>query len=222
LADLGAPQANDGITQILTPAEPGVAADPDLPRMVRTVTVLPDGTIVNNQMAPADGDAAAANPPQANALLAEPPPAAPPADADPIAVGAIDPPAPAAEPAAEPEPAPAAVVPAPADPAPAAVATPAALTVANLPTAGDPIAPGFYVQVTAQASEQAAQTQLLDFQARVPGLLGSRPAIIQRAELEQGIFYRVKFGPFDARADAIVLLESLREAGIDGFIADHR
>ncbi len=214
LADLGAPQANDGITQILTPAEPGAVADPDLPRMVRTVTVLTDGTIVNNQTALAGGDAAAANPPPADALVAEPA-APPPANIDPIAVAAVDPPA------AAPEPAPG-LVPPPADPAPAAAAPQPALAVANLPTAADPIAPGFYVQVTAQASEQAARTQLLDFQARVPGLLANRPAIIQRAELEQGIFYRVKLGPFDARADAIVLLESLRAAGIDGFIAEHR
>ena len=217
-ADLAAtPEANDGITQILTPTDPaaaGLAADPELPRMVRTVTVLPDGTIVDNETAPAVGEApVAANPagaePRVVAVIADPLPADPPAT-DPIAVAAIDPAA--ADPVL--------VAVEPAIITPLAPAQPN-LTVANLPNAGDPIAPGFYVQVTAQGSEQAAQAQVLEFRARAPSLLGGRSAIIQRAELEQGVFYRVKFGPLATRAEAVTLVESLRAAGMDGFIANH-
>jgi len=212
VADLAArPEANDGITQILTPTDPATADAVDLPRMVRTVTVLTDGTIVENETAPAAGATPAA--PAAAATPAPEPPAADPvpANTDPIAVAAIDPPA------AETPPALLTVPTETMTPPP-----PAPQAVANLPRAGDPIAPGFYVQVTAQASEQAAQTQLQDFRARAPGLLGTRPAIIQRAELDQGIFYRVKFGPFATRPEAVTLVENLRAIGMDGFIADHQ
>jgi hypothetical protein len=218
-----APDADDGITQILAPAEPTVAADE--PRMVRTVTVLTDGTIVHNETAPAGGAAAPAVTAEAapaatpvNPLVTNPPPAAPAAAAetpppatDPVAVAAIQPLV------AQPQPAPA---PAPA-PTPAAAAAPQPTAVANLPTATDPIAPGFYVQVTAQGSEAAAQAQLRDFRARAPSLLGSRPAIIQRAELPNGIFYRVQFGPLATRSDAEDLRQSLLVAGIDAFITSH-
>ena len=231
-ADLGAaPDANDGITQILTPADPGAGIDPaaaDLPRMVRTVTVLPDGTIVGHETAPAEGEAAGAAPAEGAALPdpvvanAPPAPAAAvpePAPADPIAAVVNNPDAAAAAP-----PEPVRLV----EP-PAAEAQPLALTpapavadqVANLPRVGDPIAPGFYVQVSSQRSEQAAQTQLNALRGQAPSLLGDRPAIIQRIELpERGVFFRVQFGPFSG-ADAQSLLQSLSEVGIDAFVMNH-
>jgi hypothetical protein len=232
-ADLGAaPDANDGITQILTPADPGAGIDPaaaaDLPRMVRTVTVLPDGTIIGHETTPADGEAAGAAPAAGAALpdpvVANAPPApAPltpePAPADPIAAVVNNP---AAAAAAAPEPVP--LIERPAAEAQPLLLTPAAPApdqVANLPRVGDPIAPGFYVQVSSQRSEQAAQTQLAALRGQAPSLLGDRPAIIQRIELpERGVFFRVQFGPFSG-ADAQSLLQSLGEVGIDAFVMNH-
>ena len=200
--DLGVtPQANDGITRILSPAgAAGVVAgiDPDAPIMVRTVTVLVDGAIVENNAVPVGG--------------AEP--------AEPVAPGeaaaAGDTPDAEAPVVVAPAESPVAV--APGEAAAVVAATP---TVGNVPAAGDPIAPGFYVQVSAQGTERAALAQLAEFRARTPSLLGSRAAVIQRAELPQGVYYRVQFGPAASQVEAEQLRASLLAIGMDAFVTSH-
>lgn len=202
MADINAAtETEDGIGDILAPAtEPDdTAPAADMPRMVRTTTVLADGTIVANGTVPADGDAAApaedTTPPE-NA-------AAPVEDTTPEAT-------PPAEPAAETPPAePAVETPAPADVA--------ALTPPPTPTAADPIAPGLYVQVAALGTEALAQDTLQDFRARAPAILQNQPAVIQRAELAAGVYFRVWFGPLSS-GEAESLRQQLTAAGIDSFI----
>lgn len=206
VADIGAtPEANDGITEILKPA----AGDPVFdggasPRLVRTVTVLRDGTIVYNDAALADGETPLADP-----AIADDPAAA----AEPVAVAPIAADPVIAAPIAEPP-----IVAAQIDaPIPVVVETVGAND-PNVPNAGDPIAPGFYVQVSAQGTEEAAQAQLADFRSLAPSLLGARQAVIQRADLPQGVFFRVQFGPSSTQAEAEQLRQSLNTAGIDAFV----
>ena len=161
----------------------GVPPD-ELSRLVRVVTVLADGRILD----PAD-------PPLADPALAVP---AVPAEA------AVPPQEVAAVPVQAPE---------------AEAAPPAEVAALDdPPIAGGAIAPGFYVQVSAQGSEQAAQNQLAEYRARAPDILATQPAVIQRADLPQGIFYRVQFGPLPGRAEADNLMQSLIAVGIDAFV----
>lgn len=207
-----APESNDGITQILaqgngTPGEAAALA----PRMVRTVTVLPDGRIVDAESTPADGEPAAETPAgEADAAVASPPEGEAPAAEDPAAETPV---------AETPEEAPVAD----ADPAPAPEPQPD--DVANVPAAsldapplGTPIAPGFYVQVSAQGSEDAARAQLAEFRGAAPSILGDQPAVIQRAELPQGTYFRVQFGPMASQAEADQLRQQLASVGIDSFV----
>lgn len=197
-----APEANDGITQVLAQNGDGVGGIDTEPRMVRTVTVLPDGRIIESEAAPAvDAPAIDGGVGDEGGEAANPAPAV---DVDPPVIEAADPLA--IEPVNE---------------DPVAVDAPQIAAGPNVPSVGDPIAPGFYVQVSAQGSEAAAQDQLAEFRTRSPSLLGSRAAVIQRAELPQGTYFRVQFGPLSTQAEAEQLRQSLSAAGIDSFVTSN-
>ena len=118
-------------------------------------------------------------------------------------------PAPATEPTAAPAETPAAT-----DTEPTTVA---ANTTTEPVAAGTPIPAGIYVQVSAQGTEAAAQSTLQDFLNRAPSILGGEPTAIDRAELTNGTYYRVLFGPYSS-ADAQSLMQRLAAVGIDAFI----
>ncbi len=212
VADLSvAPEENDGITQMLAQNGEGGPAVTE-PRMVRTVTVLPDGRIVDSEAAPADGEVPADDLAAEDAAVDDA--EAPDLVANDGAAGAAGAPE-AADPVEEAVPANDNGAPEVADPVeePQLVANAGA----NIPSVGDPIAPGFYVQVSAQGSEAAAQDQLADLRSRAPSLLGDRSAVIQRAELPQGTYFRLQFGPL-GEAEANQLRQSLAAVGIDSFV----
>ncbi len=207
--------ADDGIAAILAPEADDTGNAADLPRMVRTVTVLPDGTIVNNNTTPANGAAPAADTPAEPAIETAANTPAPTAETPVAATPVVETPAaetaPAQTPAAETPATPAAETPA------ATTTTTAPAQVANTPTTATAIAAGIYVQVSAQGTEAAAQSTLQDLVTRAPSVLTGQPTAIDRAELPQGTYYRVLFGPYSA-ADADALRQRLAAVGIDSFI----
>ena len=73
---------------------------------------------------------------------------------------------------------------------------------------------GYAVQVTAQRSEAEAQAAFRSLQARYPQQLGSRHALIRRADLgAKGVYYRALIGPFASAEQAASLCGSLKAAG---------
>ncbi len=117
-------------------------------------------------------------------------PAAPPREA-----ATITPPA-SETPPAEPEPV---VEAAPAPPAPAVAET------------------GQYlIQLLSVRSEAAATTAWSNLQAAYPDQLAGETLNIEAADLgERGTFYRVRFGAFDAKADATAVCSALKAQGQD-------
>lgn len=94
-----------------------------------------------------------------------------------------------------------------------APAQPAATTPETSISAGS-----FIVQVTSQRSETAARNAYTGLQQRYPSVLGSRSAVIVRADLgDRGTFYRARI-PTGSRAEAITLCENLKAAGGDCFV----
>jgi cell division septation protein DedD len=85
---------------------------------------------------------------------------------------------------------------------------------APVATAPAPAAGGYAVQVTSQRSEAEAQTEFKTLQAKFPGQLGNRQAIIHRADLaEKGTFYRALVGPFASSEAAAAMCSNLKAAG---------
>ncbi|MEZ5764767.1 MAG: SPOR domain-containing protein [Xanthobacteraceae bacterium] len=73
---------------------------------------------------------------------------------------------------------------------------------------------GYVVQVSSQRSEADAQAAYRAIQSRFPNVLGSRSAMIRRADLgERGIYYRAMVGPFSAAEEAGQLCNSLKSVG---------
>lgn len=73
---------------------------------------------------------------------------------------------------------------------------------------------GYMVQISSQRSEADAQAAYRAMQSKFPNVLGSRTAMIRRADLgEKGIYYRAMVGPFSAAEDAGQLCNSLKSAG---------
>jgi hypothetical protein len=83
------------------------------------------------------------------------------------------------------------------------------------PVSAPPVAAAgsFFVQVSAQKSEEDAQTAFRAMQAKYPDQLGGRQPVIRRKDLEKGVFFGVQVGPFASRDDAVQLCESLKSAG---------
>ena len=64
---------------------------------------------------------------------------------------------------------------------------------------GDPPAPPlhYFVQLTAQRTEQEAQDRFDEMQERFPDMLGSRRPVIRRTVAGVSVLYRAMVGPFD-------------------------
>lgn len=91
-------------------------------------------------------------------------------------------------------------------------AAPAPTRTAAAPTAGG--SGGYMVQISSQRSEADAQAAYRAMQSKFPNVLGSRSAMIRRADLgEKGIYYRALVGPFPVADDAGQLCNSLKAAG---------
>ena len=79
-----------------------------------------------------------------------------------------------------------------------------------------PAASGAYVvQVSAQRSENEAQSAYQSLQTKYPGVLGGRNASIKRVDLgdKGGVFYRAQVGSFATSEQATTFCNSLKDAG---------
>lgn len=75
------------------------------------------------------------------------------------------------------------------------------------------VAGGYSVQVTSQRSEGEAQAAFAALQAKFPGVLGGRQAVIRRADLgDKGVYYRAQV-PFGSQGEAADFCASLKSAG---------
>jgi hypothetical protein len=73
---------------------------------------------------------------------------------------------------------------------------------------------GHFVQLSAQRSEDEAESSFRAMQAKFPNLLGNREAVIRRKDVSgKGTFYGAQVGPFASREEAIQLCESLKSQG---------
>jgi hypothetical protein len=99
----------------------------------------------------------------------------------------------------------------PVAPAPARVAsTNPAQQITPAPTASG----GYVVQISSQRSESDAQASFRALQGKFPSVLGSRTALIKRADLgDKGTYYRAMVGPFGSQDEASQLCGSLKSAG---------
>lgn len=87
-------------------------------------------------------------------------------------------------------------------------------TASIAPNGGVPAPGSFVVQVSAQKSEADAQASYKLLQVKYPTVLGSRQALIRKADLgDKGIFYRAQIGPFGNAEEANEFCGSLRTAG---------
>jgi hypothetical protein len=72
----------------------------------------------------------------------------------------------------------------------------------------------YVVQVSSQRSEADAQASYKALQGKFPSVLGSRPALIKRADLgDKGVYYRAMAGPFASSEEAAQVCGSLKTAG---------
>ena len=72
----------------------------------------------------------------------------------------------------------------------------------------------YVVQVSAQKTEDEAQSSYRALQQKYPGVLGSRNASIRRADLgDKGVYYRAQVGPFASSEQASTFCNSLKDAG---------
>jgi SPOR domain len=96
------------------------------------------------------------------------------------------------------------------EPAGAPMATAPAAAPASAPSAGG----GYAVQVSSQRSEAEAHSAFKELQAKYPGQLGNRQAMIHRADLgAKGTYYRAMVGPFGSAEQAASLCSSIKAAG---------
>jgi sporulation related protein len=223
----GAPVVNSPPARSATTATANPPSAIGEPRRVRTVPIRPEQ----------GGDVSAAPPAQ------QPMTVAPPRQADAAATAPADePPAPRA---AAPKPSaraalrsapPVAAAPVPAGNAPLSLSPdansnslpppPAQETFSPPPRAAAPptrvaSAPAsgggsYLVQVSSQKSEADAQSAYRGIQSKYPGVLGSHPHTVRRADLgAKGVYYRAMVGPFGSREEAVQLCSSLKQAGGD-------
>jgi len=72
----------------------------------------------------------------------------------------------------------------------------------------------YVVQVASQRSEAEAQASFKALQSKYPAVLGSRQAVIRRADLgDKGVYYRAQIGPFPTQEDAADMCGNLKAAG---------
>jgi SPOR domain len=73
---------------------------------------------------------------------------------------------------------------------------------------------GYLVQVSSQKDEADAQASVRSLQKKFPAALGSRPTVIQRADLgDKGVYYRTMVGPFGSTEEAAQFCGNLKSAG---------
>jgi SPOR domain len=73
---------------------------------------------------------------------------------------------------------------------------------------------GYLVQVASQRSEVEAKALYRALQDKFPAVLGSRSALIKRADLgDKGVYYRAVVGPFGTPDEALQFCSSLMSAG---------
>ncbi|MET0970341.1 MAG: SPOR domain-containing protein [Tardiphaga sp.] len=73
---------------------------------------------------------------------------------------------------------------------------------------------GYVVQISSQRSENDAQASFKALQTKFPSVLGSRTALIKRADLgEKGTYYRAMVGPFGTPDEASQFCGNLKSAG---------
>jgi hypothetical protein len=73
---------------------------------------------------------------------------------------------------------------------------------------------GYLVQVSSQRNEADAQASYRALQDKFPAVLGSRAALIMRADLgDHGVFYRAAVGPFVTPDEAAQFCANLKSAG---------
>ena len=72
----------------------------------------------------------------------------------------------------------------------------------------------YVVQVSAQKTEEEAQSSYRALQAKYPGVLSGRDASIRRADLgDKGVYYRAQVGPFANAEAANTFCGNLKAAG---------
>jgi len=73
---------------------------------------------------------------------------------------------------------------------------------------------GHFVQLSAQRSEDEAESSFRAMQAKFPNLLGNREAVIRRKDVSgKGTFFGAQVGPFASREEAVQLCDSLKSQG---------
>ncbi|GGK49735.1 SPOR domain-containing protein [Salinarimonas ramus] len=234
----------DGGLQPPLVSSPAVAALGE-PRRVRTVTVRPDGTIIQPtglspaaQPATAPAETASAAPAQAPGTPAPLEPLAPLAPVPEIGAGndlpSMDLPAtdlPATELAAVAPEAPAPVPPpAPARdsfPAPAPAQPSGPLQLSALPTVSAPVAQpaaptgGYAVQLAIRGSEDRARAAFSELQAQYSSIIGDGQPIIRQAVVNGSTIYRVRVGPYSLER-ANQACDQIKAAAGDCFVASNQ
>jgi SPOR domain len=77
----------------------------------------------------------------------------------------------------------------------------------------------YLVQLSSQKTEADAAASYRALQGKFPAVLGSRQAVIRRADLgEKGIYYRAMVGPFGSSDEATQFCVSLKSAGGQCFV----
>jgi hypothetical protein len=207
--------------QSSAPSGSGVVGGAE-PKKVRTIAIRPDQGMSDPA---ASASAAPSAAPQASAPAPSPsqpapvrviPTSKPAAAAPPQRAANNSPPAEDPEPAARPTPAPRAAANAPLSLNPnAAPARAAAPPVARTASVAAPASGGggYLVQVSSQRSEAEAQSAFTSLQAKYPGQLGGKQAVVRKVELgEKGTYYRAMVPAGDA-AEANQLCSGIKAAG---------
>lgn len=217
------------------PQPTGIVAGLGEPRKVRTVSVRPDGTIIDGESAPlartaalAPGSLPAMTAPVSPPVVtgATPAPKKPETTAAVAIPGAPSPTATtpvAARPAAAPAEGaatPARAVPAPVAPRPPQVAAvaPTSIPAGAAAPAAEAGGGGFTVQLAAPGSEQEARETATRLERRFSGELGGMKPFVRRAEVNGKTIYRVRVGNL-TRDDATSLCTRVQSAGGQCFVA---
>ncbi len=219
---------NGGATADATGATAGAPAKPQSsgglnlgePRKVRTVSIRPDGTMIQPDSAgraaaapamtlpPAAQGAASAQTVPSTSGASQPAAQPKPAASTPAAVAA----------APAPKPVPVAATPASASaPAPQKVASAQPVAVAPPAAAPDTTTGGYAVQLGLANSESAAGTVFAQLQRKYSDLDGM-PSLIRKAEVNGNTIYRVRVGPM-SKDEASSLCSKLQGQGGQCFVA---
>jgi hypothetical protein len=91
------------------------------------------------------------------------------------------------------------------------------MKIASVPSKTAVAGGSFVVQLSAQRSEDDAQSTFRALQAKFPSLLEGRQPIIRKKDLPSGVFYGVQVGPL-AHDDAVQLCENLKSAHGDCWV----